>query len=102
MVANAAQIAAAALDRPDGRGAASHGVDHLLLGTGIAAAEVGDVEVRAEQIRAVAQDFQGIGGSGVIPKAGDERCCNWPGGKAKLQFYSKNYTILTNPGPKLC
>ena len=45
------------------------GIDGFKLGTGVAAAEVGQAEVRAEEIRAIAKKFGSVEGCGerIVP-----------------------------------
>src|ERR1039458_210605 len=54
---DATKVAAAALDPEDSSGCAVGRIDPVQLGAGVAAAEVGDVQVRPQQIRPVAQQL---------------------------------------------
>src|ERR1035441_7175020 len=54
---DAAKVAAAALDPEDSSGCAVERIDLVQLGAGVAATEVGDTQVRPQQIRAVTQQL---------------------------------------------
>ncbi len=66
---DAAEIAAAALDPEHELLLAVDGIDGFELGAGVAAAEVGQAEVRAEQVRAIAEKFGSVQGrsEGIVP-----------------------------------
>ena len=66
---DAAEIAAAAFDPEHELLLAVDGIDGLELGAGVAAAEVGQAQVRAEQVRAVAEEFGSVEGrgEGIVP-----------------------------------
>jgi hypothetical protein len=66
---DAAEVAAAALDPQHLLRAAVERVGLRELGAGVAAAEVGDPEIRAEEVRAIAQQVRAIqaGGRAVVP-----------------------------------
>jgi hypothetical protein len=53
---NGPDVAAAAFDGEDAHGLAGEGVFEFEFGAGVAAAEIGDAEVRAEQVGAVTEE----------------------------------------------
>ena len=61
---DAAEVAAASLHPEDLFGLAVEGVDLVELGAGVAAAEVGDAQIGAEQVGAIAQKLGTIEGCG--------------------------------------
>jgi hypothetical protein len=71
---DAAEIAAGALDPEDLLGLAVEGIYFVDLGAGVAAAEVGEAEIRAKKVGAVAEEFGGVepGGNGLIPAVFEE------------------------------
>ncbi len=70
-----AEIAAGALDPEYANWHPSQGIARLDLGGSIAATEIGDAQIAAEQIRAVEQSARLVeaGRNGVIPKIGQRR-----------------------------
>ena len=65
---HAAQIAAGTLDPQDFNGLAGEGIDFSDFGTGVAAGEVGDAQIGAEQVGAIEEQLrlvEGVGDGGV-------------------------------------
>ncbi len=69
------QVAAAALHRHHARGCAGQRIGQLELRTGVAAAEVGDAQVGAQEVRTIAQQVQRTRGQPVglcvVPQIGE-------------------------------
>ena len=98
---DAAQVAAGAFDPEHLDGLAGEGVDLGDLGAGVAAGEVGDAQVGAEQVGAIAQQFRLVEGSSDRGIPAILKKCQYRGRQCSLvhnhQFIGNGPDVTTLP-----